>query len=115
VQRSDDARGENLIVCPPPNSSIGECKKYWRSESTFPDLCHAQKDCATKTSLQVQIKKRKKLYKSRAMLRNNNNGLELVKRTCKVTEFYNSAFGEKKSEVHFRKNADALLKKINTF
>jgi len=61
---------------PPPNSSIEECEKYRYSKTTFPDLCHVQKDYATKVSSQVRITKRKKLYKSGTTSRNNRKGLE---------------------------------------
>jgi len=72
VQRSDDARVKYLFVC--PTSSIGECKKYRQilrnvrntgKENYLPKLLPVKKDCATKTSPQLTIKKRKSLYESR--------------------------------------------------
>jgi len=70
-----------------------------QSKITCPDFCRVQKDYATKTSLQVRIKKRKKMYESRTTLCNNSQALRqfnVIKRTCKGTEFCNGAFDTKK-------------------
>jgi len=56
----------------PTKSSIEECEKYRLSKTTYPDRCHVHKGYTTKTSSQVRIKKRKKLYESRTTLSRNS-------------------------------------------
>ena len=74
-------------------------------KTTCPDLCHMRKDNATKTSPQVWIRKRKKLYKSRTTLCNNSKAVEQRK------TYVQGHFWREKSEARLRKNACALLKK----
>ena len=81
MQSSGDARDEYLMHFPLPNSSTEECEKYMHCKTPCPDLCHVQKNYATKTSPppQLRIKKRKKLYESSTTLRNNSKGLKRCK------------------------------------
>jgi len=46
VQRSEDARGEYLIVCPLPNYSIEKYEKYRHNKTTCPGIDHVPKDYA---------------------------------------------------------------------
>jgi len=101
VQRSDDARGEYLIVFPLTKFySVEEYEKYRHSKPACPDLCHVQKDYATKTSPQERNKK-KKAVRVYTTLRNNSKGLE----GCKtyMQQSFAWYFWREKSEVTFQK------------
>jgi len=74
---------EQLHDCMPLlNSSIEECEKYSNSKTTWLNSCQVQKDYAPKTSSPVRIKK--SLVPGYATIAKL---LNVVKRTCKGTEF----------------------------
>jgi len=65
-----NARGNCLIECPLPNSSIEERKNYRPSKITCPELCHVASS---------ENEEEKNLCESCTTLRNNSKKLEPLK------------------------------------
>jgi len=95
MQRSDDARGEYVIVCPP--YQIRGLRNVCRHrKTTCPDFCHVQNDYATKSSPQVRINKRKNCTSLVPRLRNNSKGCERCETYVLGHRTLHGTFGEKK-------------------
>jgi len=92
VQRSGDIRDNYSLYAHLPNSSTEECEKY-RHRKTLPRSLHkVQKDFATKTLTRVRKNCTDLVPRYAAIARQ----LNVVKRTCRGTEFCMALLARKK-------------------